>query len=36
MENFRTVGEFELQESVLLMWPTNEWATESLNVEKIP
>lgn len=35
MENFRTVGEFEPQESVLLMWPTNEWATESLNVDNV-
>lgn len=35
MEKFKMVGEFELQESVLLIWPMNEWATASLNVDDV-
>lgn len=35
MEKFKMVGEFELQESVLLIWPMNEWATASLNVDNV-
>lgn len=35
MEKFKIVGEFEPQESVLLIWPMNEWATVSLNVDEV-
>lgn len=35
MEIFRTIGEFEAQESVLLIWPMNEWATVNLNVDDV-
>ena len=31
MENYRTVGEFEKQESVLLIWPPSPYATSQLN-----
>ena len=31
MENYRTVGEFEKQESVLLIWPPSPYATAQLN-----
>ncbi len=31
MENYRTVGEFEKQESVLLIWPRSPYATSHLN-----
>jgi agmatine deiminase len=33
MENFRTVGEFEKQESVLLIWPRFPYATSHLNID---
>ncbi|WP_195570599.1 agmatine deiminase family protein [Paenibacillus sp. 1001270B_150601_E10] len=35
MKRFRTVGEFEQQESVLLIWPIPEHATRSLNLDRV-
>ncbi|SDY20426.1 agmatine deiminase [Evansella caseinilytica] len=31
MEYYRTVGEFEKQESVMIIWPHNAYATSTLN-----
>lgn len=31
MENYRTVGEFEKQESVMIIWPLNAYATKTLS-----
>ena len=35
MEQFRTVGEFERQESVLLIWPLDSYATTHLNNDRV-
>ncbi|EOX3354373.1 agmatine/peptidylarginine deiminase, partial [Vibrio cholerae] len=35
MLNYRTVGEFEPQESVLLIWPKYEYATKKLNNDTV-
>lgn len=35
MNNYRIPGEFEPQESVLIVWSVNEWATNTLNIDTI-
>lgn len=35
MKRFRTVGEFEQLESVLLIWPIPEHATRSLHLDRV-